>query len=96
MQNPPFESAQFGVFTGLCSHHHYPVPEHSVTPERSPVPVSSRSQAPATAVLLLVSAVIIGFCRQLLTVPDKMPPKRMKPNAAFSQSLRSKSQTQGF
>lgn len=87
MQNPPFESAQFGVFTGLCSHQHYPVPEHSVTPERSPVPVSSRSQALAAAVLLLVSAVIIGFCHQLLTVPDKMPPKRTKPNAAFSQSL---------
>lgn len=36
----------FWIFTGLYNHHHNPILEHFVSPERNPVSISSHSPAP--------------------------------------------------
>lgn len=53
-------SVVFSVFTKLCNHHRYLIPEHAITPQRSPISMSSHSSSPlplslATTNLLFVS-----------------------------------------
>lgn len=44
-----FKSMCFSTLTNMCNHHHYLVPEHSITPKRNPYPLTVTLQFPSPA-----------------------------------------------
>lgn len=41
-----YNAVGFSIFMKLCNHHHYPIPEHFITPKRNLICNGSRSTFP--------------------------------------------------